>query len=382
VPSPAVRLADVITLLDEWYDPRWAEPWDAVGLVCGNPDAEIRRVLFAVDPVLAVAQEAVALRADLLVAHHPLFLRPVHGVPATTAKGRLVHHLIGHGIALHVVHTNADSAAPGVSDALARALGLAPVRPLAAHPAEPQDKLVTFVPHGDAERIIDALADAGAGVIGDYTRCAWTVAGTGTFRPEPGTHPVIGTVGAVEQVPETRVEMVLPRSRRAAVVGALAAAHPYEEPAYDVYELAAAAPGRRGMGRVCELAEPERLREFVERVRRGLPRTPSGVRVAGDADRPVRTVAVSGGAGDSLLPAARAAGVDVFLTADLRHHPASEALEEEGPALVDVAHWASEWPWLVEAAQRLADATTVEAHVSRTVTDPWTAVANNPEETR
>jgi hypothetical protein len=305
----------------------------------------------------------------------------VHAVAATTAKGRLVHRLVTSGIALHVAHTNADSADPGVSDSLARALGLEPLRPLTPHAADPQDKLVTFVPHGDAERLVDALAGAGAGVIGDYTRCAWTTAGTGTFRPERGTHPTIGTVGSVEQVPETRVEMVLPRAHRAAVVAALTAVHPYEEPAYDVYELAAAQPGRRGIGRICQLAEPEPLRDFVERVRRGLPATPGGIRVAGDADPPIRTVAVSGGAGDSLLDAARAAGADVFVTADLRHHRASETLEAAGPALVDVAHWTSEWPWLADAARRLTDATTVEAHVSRIVTDPWTAHATYPEET-
>ena len=389
-PGEPPTLAAVLAVLDGRYDPRWAESWDAVGLVCGDPAAPVRRILFAVDPVAAVADEALAWGADLLVTHHPLFLRAVHGVAATTPKGRLVHRLVRGGVALHVAHTNADCAARdalgagGVSDALADALGLPPGRPLAPAAADPLDKIVTFVPHADAGRVLDALAAAGAGAIGDYDRCAWTVAGTGTFRPLAGANPTIGAVGDVAEVAEARLEMVLPRGRRAAVVRALRAAHPYEEPAFDVLELAAPEPSARGIGRVCELPAAEPLGEFVGRVRRGLPATPSGVRVAGAPERPVRRVAVCGGAGDSLLTAARAAGADVYVTADLRHHPAGESLEAGGPALVDVAHWASEWPWLAYGAAALRAglaraggpaATTVEARVSTLVTDPWTAHA-------
>lgn len=370
------RLADVTAAVDRLYDPTLAESWDAVGLVCGDPDAEVRRVLFAVDPVAAVAEEAVEWGADLVVTHHPLFLRPVHGVAATTPKGRLVHRLLTRGIGLHVAHTNADRADPGVSDALARALGLGGLRPLAPAPPDPVDKLVVFVPEEEADQLLDALAAAGAGRIGAYERCAWTTAGIGTFRPGEGASPTIGSVGAVEQVRETRVEMVMPRARRRAVLEALVAAHSYEEPAYDVYELASM-PGAAGTGRVGRLEEPEPLREFLQRVAGALPATATGARAAGDPETPVRTVAVCGGAGDSLLGAARAAGVDAYVTADLRHHPASEAQEAGPPALVDVAHWASEWPWLEAAAARLNDelvsaGTTVETRVSTTPTDPWT----------
>ncbi|HEY9378624.1 MAG TPA: Nif3-like dinuclear metal center hexameric protein [Jiangellaceae bacterium] len=371
-----LTVSDVVAALNQLYEPARAEPWDAVGLVCGDPDAEGRRVLFAVDPVAVVADEAVRWRADLLVTHHPLFLKPVHGVAATTAKGQLVQRLVTAGVALHVVHTNADSADPGVSDALASVLGLGDVRPLQPQPAEAVDKLVVFVPETDTERVIDALAAAGAGNIGAYQRCAWTTVGTGTFRPGPGADPAIGSVGSVEHIPETRVEMVLPRSNRAAVLGALVAAHPYEEPAYDVYELAMQ-PGSTGIGRIGVLDETEPFADFVQRVARALPATSAGVRGAGDPDAPIRTVAVCGGAGDSLLATVRAAGVDAYVTADLRHHPSSEAREHELPALVDVSHWASEWPWLGDAASRLEDqlshaGTTVVTRVSGTPTDPWT----------
>lgn len=266
-------LSDVIAVLDHFYDPHLAESWDAVGLVCGDPDAEIRRILFAVDPAPVVAEEALRWGADLVVAHHPLFLRPVHSVAATTPKGRVLHRLLTGGVALHVAHTNADSADPGVSDALAEALGLAVMAPLDPSPADPR--------------------------------------------------------------------------------------------------------GRCGIGRVCRLPVAEPLSAFAARAAAGLPATSTGLRVAGDPDRLIRTVAVCGGAGDSLLGAARAVGADVFVTADLRHHPAGEALDSGGPALVDAGHWATEWPWLSTAAARLTDAlaargTTVETYVSRIVTDPWT----------
>jgi dinuclear metal center YbgI/SA1388 family protein len=377
--SEGVSLAEVVEVLDRLYDPRWAADWDAVGLVTGDPAQPVRRVLLAVDPVQDVIDEAIAWGADLLVTHHPLLLRGVHSVAATGPKGRAVTALIRAGMALHVAHTNADVADPGVSDALARALGLTGLRPLQPAATEALDKLVTFVPEADADRVVDALAAAGAGRLGDYERCAFTSPGTGTFTPRPGARPAIGSVGVPEQVAETRVEMVLARDRRTAVIGALRATHPYEEPAFDLVALADL-PGTRGLGRVGTWPAGGALRDFADHVARSLPATAAGVRVGGDPDRPVRTVAVCGGAGDDLFGEVRAAGVDAYLTADLRHHPASEARAHGAPALVDVSHWASEWPWLADCARLLGDglgprADTVETRVSTRVTDPWTAVS-------
>src|SRR5213080_2311290 len=171
-----------MTVLEDRYDPAWAEPWDAVGLVCGDPDAVVRRALFAVDPVAAVVDEAIATGAGLLVTHHPLFLGGTTSVAATSAKGRVIHRLIAAGIGLYVAHTNADVASPGVSDALGEALGLRDLRPLRAELEPRQDKVVTFAPSDAVDGLVDALSKAGAGVIGDYTRCAFVVDGTGTFR--------------------------------------------------------------------------------------------------------------------------------------------------------------------------------------------------------
>lgn len=268
--SPSV--ADVVAALDTAYPRELAEPWDAVGLVCGDPADRVERVLVCVDPVAATVDEALEIGAQLIVAHHPLMLRGVHGVPADTSKGSLVHRMIREGVALFCAHTNADSADPGVSDALAAAIGLGVRRPLA--------------PHAD---------------------------GAGT-----------------------------------------------------------------GLGRIGELPEPEPFGAFVDRVGAALPATIPGVYGAGDPERPIRTVAVSGGAGDGFLDTATAAGVDAYVTADLRHHPAGEHLEQPGtvPALVGLTHWASEWPWCGQAAEVIGGAGNVEVHVSTRCTDPWNVRAN------
>jgi dinuclear metal center YbgI/SA1388 family protein len=367
-------LGEITALLDAWYPPDHAEEWDAVGLVLGDPADEVHRVLLAVDPVGDVVDEAILRDADLLVTHHPLFLKPVHGFAATGPKGRVAHRLAQNGCALFAAHTNADSPAGGVSESLALALGLEDVRPLEADPREPMDKLVVFVPAAQAGEVRAALAEAGAGRIGDYDQASFSVRGEGRFRPLEGATPAIGTVGVPETVVEERVEVVLLRRDRAQVVTAMLRVHPYEEPAYDVVELAALDEPDRGSGRVGRLPAPVSLRSFAEHVARVLPGTAHGVRVAGDPDDVVQTVALCGGAGDFLLDRARSAGADVYLTSDLRHHPASELREHGGPALVDVAHWAAESTWLPVLQRRLAEALgdTVEVGVSALNTDPWT----------
>jgi len=267
--ADGMPLREVIATLDARYDPALAEPWDAVGLVCGDPDEPVRRVLFAVDPVAEVVDEVLETGADLLVTHHPLFLTAVHGVPADDPKGRLVHRLIRAGAALFVAHTNADRAAgTGVNDALAAVLGLRDAVPLQPAPDDP-------------------------GV---------------------------------------------------------------------------------GLGRVGRLDEPTTLRGFADRAAAALPVTAGGVRVAGDPGRRIERVAVCGGSGGSLLPAAEAAGADVLLTSDLRHHTVSEWQQSTGAAVCDVGHFATEWPWLPVAAETLRRdlSDRVEVGVSRRRTDPWT----------
>ncbi len=375
----ASTVAEVVALLDDAYPPATAQSWDAVGLVCGDPQAPVRRVLLAVDPVPAVVTEAERMQADLLVVHHPLLLKGVHSVAADTAKGRVLHRLIRAGVALYVAHTNADAAPGGVNDALAGLLGLIDVHPLDPLPPDERFTLVSYVPPAQAEAVIDAAAAAGAGVLGDYTRCAWTGSGTGTFEAGAASNPTIGIAGERSQVPECKIELVVPAHRAGAVLEAVIAAHPYEEPAVQL--LAQAAVSHRansGIGRVGRLESPCSLRDLAERIAQLLPPTAHGVRVSGDLDAQVSTVALCGGAGDSLFGEVRASGADVYLTADLRHHPASEARDFSGdgrPYLIDVSHWASEWPWLPRCAELLAAGfADLDLHVSTLSSDPWNLV--------
>ncbi|MFD3812300.1 Nif3-like dinuclear metal center hexameric protein [Rhodococcus sp. NPDC058639] len=374
----APSLREVIDVLDTAYPPSLAEGWDSVGLVAGDPADPVRKVLLAVDATAEVVDEALEWGAQLLFVHHPLLLRGVDTVGAHTPKGALIHRLIRGGCALFTAHTNADRANPGVSDALAETLGLTGLRPLEAKPEPATDKWVVMVPSGAADTVRQALFDAGAGALGNYTECCWTTSGTGQFRPVGAADPALGVLGELEHVEEARIEVIAPRGSRSRVLAALRAAHPYEEPAFDVLELAEL-PSARGLGRVGELAETVTLAEFTESVAAALPATVWGVRAAGDPDRAIRTVAVCGGSGDSFLGAVAALGVDAYVTADLRHHPADEHLRAGGPALVDVAHWASEYPWCAQARDVLdaafAGRDGWQARVSRLRTDPWTTAA-------
>ena len=367
----SVRLAEVIAVLDDAYPPGLAHSWDSVGLVCGDPDEAVESVTVAVDATAEVV--ATVGQRGLLLAHHPLLLRGVDTVAADTPKGALIHRLIRSGAALFTAHTNADAANPGVSDALAQALGLTVdgvLDPAAGD--QDTDKWVILVPPEHAEAVRSALFDAGAGRVGDYSHCSWTVTGRGQFLPLDGASPAVGTVGSVEHLDEDRVEVVAPSRLRGQVLAAMRAAHPYEEPSFDVLTLAAL-PAGVGIGRIGSLAEPMRLADFVARVNTVLPQTTWGVRAAGDPDAVVSRIAVCGGAGDSLLAAASAAGVDAYVTADLRHHPADEHLRAGGVALVDVAHWASEQPWCAQAAELLAAhfGSALPITVSDIRTDPW-----------
>ena len=367
-------LGDVIDLLDAAYPPGLAASWDSVGLVCGDRAEVVESVTIAVDATPEVVSEVPD--GGLLLAHHPLLLRGVDTVAADTAKGALLHRLIRSGAALFTAHTNADAASPGVSDALADTLGLTVegvLSPVAD--GSRRDKWVVYVPtanpeHADAVR--EAMFGAGAGHIGDYSHCSWTVAGAGQFLPLDGASPAVGAVGALERLPEARIEMIAPAKVRAAVLTAIRGAHPYEEPAFDVLELAAL-PTDVGIGRICALPEPESLAAFVARVADRLPAASWGVRAAGDPDAMVSRVAVCGGAGDSLLDEVAGAGVQAYLTADLRHHPADEHLRVSDVALVDVAHWASERPWCDQAAEVLRShfGEALAVRVSQVRTDPW-----------
>lgn len=363
-------LGQVVDALDAAYPPNLAESWDAVGLVCGDPDEVVTAALVCVDVTDAVVDEALRTGVTLIVAHHPLLLRGVETVAASTPKGRLIHRLIRGGCALYSAHTNADKVRGGVSDALAEVLGVHETVPLVPEPERPLDKWVVMVPEGSADQVSEAMFAAGAGALGDYRDCLWSVVGTGQFRPVADAAPAIGVVGELTRIDEDRIEMVAPRTARAAIGRAMRGAHPYEEPAFDVFAQARL-DSDIGLGRVGRLAVPMSLRDFVAHAGAVLPAAPWGIRAAGDPDAMVSIVAVCGGAGDSLIEAA--AGADVYLTGDLRHHVVDEALRAGSPALVDAGHWATEWPWCVNAVELLVGIG-CRATAFQPTTDPFNVV--------
>lgn len=368
-PSHVATLREWIGFLDRLYPPSWAEEWDNPGLQVGDPSATVRRVLVALDPTLDVIREGAAKGAELLVTHHPLLFGPITTLDLGEAVPGAVAEAVSTGVAVVACHTNADVASPGVSDILARAIGLEGVRPLVATGARWKLKLVTFVPTEATPKVLEALAGAGAGVIGEYESCSFRVRGTGTFRPGVAASPAVGEGGELNEVEEDRLEIVLPRDRLPAAIEAVIAAHPYEEVAYDVYPLEGA--GGVGLGRVGELAEEATARDLVARCERALG---VSVRLAGDAGLRVRRVAVCGGSGGSLVPEAVRSGAEAFVTGDLKHHHALAAAEA-GIVALDAGHHGTEWPFVLHLAERLSlEGPPGEVLVAETSTDPFRSV--------
>lgn len=360
-------------LVHDLYPPEHAAEWDSVGLQVGDPVWGVERVLVTLDVTVPVVEEAAEVGHTLVLAHHPLLFRPLERLTPDTASGVIALAAARAQVAVLAAHTNLDVATDGAgtSDPLVRLLDLTDVEPLTREQEPGRRKLVTFVPGEHTDTVLDALAAAGAGVIGDYERCSFRVAGTGTFRPGPATDPHTGTVGADNEEAEDRLEVVVDRARVHDVVEALRAAHPYEEVAYDLYPLVGGT--RAGLGRVGTLPSPLTLRALAARIRDDLP-SPH-LRFAGTPDRTVRRVAVCGGAGDSLIGAACSAGADVLVTGDLRHHPTLDA-QALGLAVIDAGHHATESAALPTWVDRLTAAAGdwglgAEVVPSQVVTVPW-----------
>jgi dinuclear metal center YbgI/SA1388 family protein len=376
MPASSDRLRDWVALVDARYPMRDAEGWDAVGLHVGDPDDPVTRVLVVLDVTDATLDEAEAVGADLVLAHHPLLFRPLARLTPATASGKLALRAARARIGVLAAHTNLDVAVPGTSDPVADALRLVDVAPLVPAPAAPQVKLVTFTPVDATDGVLAALAAAGAGTIGEYEACSFRVAGTGTFRPSAAADPAVGERGVANAVEEHRLEVVVPAGRLGAVVAALEAAHPYEEVAHDVYPLAGGTPSGKGLGRLGRLPTPLPLAEVARRLAAALP-SPH-LRLAGDPDRVVERVAVCGGAGDGHIADALAAGADVYVTGDLRHHVTLDAMTL-GMALIDAGHFATEAPAMAALREQLeADAAgrglRATLLASRVRTEPWTDI--------
>lgn len=317
-----------------------AAGWDPVGLQIGDPAAPVATLALChevTDAVIAAVEEA---PVDLLISYHPLIFRPLPSLVAGAGPQGRAWRLARRGVALGVVHTAFDVAQGGTSDALAEALDLVNVRGFGPLHGSDSVKIVTFVPPESADAVLDDVVAAGGGRIGNYTHCSFRTEGSGTFFAGRGTDPVKGAPGSLNREAEMRLEFVAPRAREDAILAALIAAHPYEEPAYDVFDRR----GDAGMvGRVGDLESSQTLSELAQRVAEALD--DPVLRLAGAPERQVHRVAVLPGAGGDFLGQAASAGADVMVTGDLTHHRVREALDR-GLCAIDPGHAPTERPGL------------------------------------
>ena len=356
-----LRVSDVGRLLETWVPRSLAWDRDNVGLQVGDPGATVRRILVTLDATEAVATEATRRRADLIVAHHPTLYRPLRTLDTSTPTGRMITTLLRNDCALYAAHTNLDAARGGTSHVLAETIGLQEIRPLEER-RNAGKKIVTFVPRAGADAVAAAMTGAGAGIIGNYDTCSFRTHGTGTFRGNDRSKPAIGRKGQLERADEIRLEMLVEDDLVPAVVRAMKQCHPYEEVAYDVYPLETSRAGT-GMGAIGRLPRTLTTTAFLRHVRKHLHA--QGLRHSGPIARPIRTVAVCGGAGGDMLSAAIAAGADAFVTADVNYHGFLEATGRI--MLIDAGHYETEHP-VVRTVEQFLRSSLSTVHPEVTVT--------------
>lgn len=370
---------EVAAILEDLAPPRLAAPWDRVGLLLGDPESRVTRVLVTLDVSPAAVSEAESLGCELIVSHHPLFFKPVETLALPDPRAKILSLLWESRIAVYCTHTNLDIAPGGTADTLARmmreALGWEERGVFGGVKSQEYHKLVVFVPRDYEEKVRNAICEAGAGWIGKYSHCTFRTQGTGTFKPLEGARPFLGKVGEIEEADETRLETILPKEEASKVIRAMLAVHPYEEAAFDLYPLANRMK-EYAFGRVGVLPEGMTVGEISARVAsyvyrwleravrlhsdapgdpdrdRGLSFELDGVVLFGDPEKTVKTVAVVPGSGLDFAREASGAGAEVIITGDAKHHAVIEALDR-GLQVVDIGHWLSEAPVIPVLRDRL-----------------------------
>jgi dinuclear metal center YbgI/SA1388 family protein len=342
-------VADIIEYLDQFAPSHLAADWDNVGLLLGDREARCERVMTCLTLTPEVAQEAIQANAKLVVTHHPILFRPVQRLTSDTPEGRMLLSLIQAGVAVYSPHTAFDNTAGGINESLARRLDLVEVAPLRQREGTRQCKIVVFVPDADLARVSDAMFKAGAGQIGEYSRCSFRISGTGTFFGSEATQPTVGQKGRREEVSEWRLEVLCPENLQERVIEAMKRAHSYEEPAYDVYPLQPATVGEGRLGRLKKSQTLEQLAQATKEVLKAVR-----VQIVGDPSQSVERVALACGAGGEFLMDAVRAKADVFLTGEVRFHDYLAA-QANGLALVLPGHYATERFGIEELAERLHD---------------------------
>ncbi|MBT2582325.1 Nif3-like dinuclear metal center hexameric protein [Planococcus sp. ISL-109] len=324
----------IIEEFEKWSPKYLAMEGDPIGLHVGTLNKKIERVLVTLDVNEAVVDEAIEKGAGLIIAHHPPIFRPLKNLQTDFPQGKLMEKLIKNDIAVYAAHTNLDVAQGGVNDLLADALELTDTDVLVTTYEAELVKIAVFVPESHEEQVRKAFGDAGAGAIGDYDHCSYTLSGTGRFRPSDSADPFIGQAGKMEMTAESKIEVVVRKAHKDRVIRAMVTAHPYEEPAFDVFTLENKELPM-GLGRIGRLKQEMSLQAFADHVKQSLD-VPF-VRVVGNADTLIKKVAVLGGDGNKYIQQAKRAGADAYVTGDLYFHVAQDA-EAIGLSVVDPGH--------------------------------------------
>ncbi len=369
--DPPMNLSSLLSALRSIAPLEHAEPWDNVGLLIGREEAPLTGpVLLTIDLTERVLDEAIRAKVSAIVAYHPPIFpssrEPISRLTADTPRGRILLGAIEHRIAIYSPHTALDAIPGGITDWLCEGLSASTtpakvlgdcraLTPSSTRPATQEVKIVTFIPEKDAEKIRNALAASGAGLIGSYKVCSFAAPGSGTFLGDDTTHPTIGHPGRLESAPELRLEMVCSRSALPLALESLRQFHPYETPAIDVYELLPQPSRRIGAGRRLVLDQPATLAALAERLKKHL-----GISVVNIADpnnnpqRTIKTIGVVPGSGASLIPAAAADHCELFVSGEAKHHEMMDALGM-GMSLLLAGHTNTERGYLPRLASRLRE---------------------------
>ena len=347
-----------------------AQDWDNVGLLVGDRDKNIKNILVTIDVTKAVVEEAKKLKADLILSYHPVIW---DGLKKLTRDGEseVVYELVKSGICVYSIHTAYDVAAGGVNDQLAEIVGIENAEPIGDYvddPEGPMYKIVVFIPHDSMNAVAGAIHDAGAGRIGNYSHCSFTTDGLGMFMPLEGSNPAIGKKGKLQGVNEYRFESIVPAGKIEAVVEAMRDAHPYEEPAFDVFRHWDVEK-KMGLGRIGELAKPVSVSKIIENVKKATGAKAVGI--VGPQKRTVRKAAVCAGSCGKIINTAMAAGCDLYLTGELKHHDALAAAEA-GLTCLCLSHTVSERFALKKLVKQLQkEVKSVTIRLSKKDADPF-----------
>ncbi|MFT8320361.1 MAG: Nif3-like dinuclear metal center hexameric protein [Bacillus sp. (in: firmicutes)] len=324
---------EIISLFEQYSPKAYAVEGDKIGLQVGDLSKPVQNVMIALDVLDSVVDEAIAKKVNLIIAHHPPIFRPLNKITSDNPSGRLMQKLIKHDISVYAAHTNLDVAIGGVNDLLSEALGVKDTKVLVPTYEDKLKKLVVYVPKNSAEEVKTALGNAGAGAIGNYSHCLFETEGKGQFKPGKETNPFIGEQDKLEIVEEIKVETIFPASLEKHIIKLMIKAHPYEEVAYDIYDLQIKGE-QFGLGRIGTIEEMT-LSDFANHVKKALE--VDGVRVVGDLQAKVKKVAVLGGDGNKYYSQALFKGADVYVTGDMYYHVAHDA-QALGLNIIDPGH--------------------------------------------